>query len=284
VYGWLAGAAIRGKRRPPAPILGGAMSGRDQVGEAATPRHEWDPERYGRSGRFVSDLGSAVLELLRPRPGERILDLGCGDGALTARIREAGAQVVGVDASAEMVAAARARGLDARVADGEALEFHREFDAVFSNAALHWMRRPDRVIEGVAEALRPGGRFVAELGGHGNVAAIHLALAVVLERRGVDPRLVEPPHFPSVAAYRHRLEAHGFEVYSIELVPRPTILPGGMDDWVRTFGHPWLALCPERDHDAVATEAAELLSPFLRDESGAWTADYVRLRFAARLR
>ncbi len=129
----------------------------------------WDPERYARNARFVSDLGMPVVHLLAPRPGERILDLGCGDGVLAAKLTAMGCEVVGVDASEMQVAAARKLGVDARVMAGEALPFREEFDAVFSNAALHWMLRPDEVIAGVWRALRRGGRFVAEMGGHGSV-------------------------------------------------------------------------------------------------------------------
>ncbi len=147
-----------------------------------------------------------MLELLDPKPGERILDLGCGDGVLTEKIVAAGAAVVGVDASAEMIDAARRRGLDARVGDGAQLGFAREFDAVFSNAALHWMKRdPDAVIAGVARALKPGGRFAGELGGHGCVAAITVALFAVLARRGASGSLESPWYFPTVADYRARL-------------------------------------------------------------------------------
>ena len=133
-----------------------------------------------------------VVDLLAPRPGERILDLGCGDGALTEKLAAAGCDVVGADASAELVKAARARGLDARLMNGEALDFDGEFDAVFSNAALHWMLRPDAVIDGVYRALKPGGRFVGEFGGAGNVATIASALEAALDRRGLRRQGREP--------------------------------------------------------------------------------------------
>src|SRR5690349_15390007 len=143
----------------------------------------WDPQRYQENAGFVAVLGAPLLDMLAPKAGERILDLGCGDGALTEKIA-AIATVVAVDASADQIKAARARGLDAHVADGTKLAFKSGFDAVFSNAALHWMRDPDAVIAGVWRALRPGGRFVAECGGAGNVEQIMRALVAALDRRG----------------------------------------------------------------------------------------------------
>ena len=140
----------------------------------------WDPDAYARNARFVSDLGAPAVELLAPRAGERILDLGCGDGALTNKLVAMGCDVVGVDSSAPQVEAARRLGLDARVADGARLDFDAEFDAVFSNAAIHWMKRADDVIAGVWRALKPGGRFVAEFGGHGCVETIKRALTDAL--------------------------------------------------------------------------------------------------------
>lgn len=241
----------------------------------------WNAEGYARNARFVADLGAPVLELLAPRPGEHILDLGCGDGALTEKLIAAGALVVGADASPELVEAARRRGIECHLVDGHALAYETEFDAVFSNAALHWMTRPDAVIEGVARALKPGGRFVGEFGGHGNVAAIQTALIAVLERRGIDGAARSPWFFPTPAEYAARLEAHGFTVDSAQLVPRPTPLPTGMRGWLDTFANPFLAGFDSVEKAATLDEVARLLAPSLRDQSGGWTADYVRLRFSA---
>jgi len=241
----------------------------------------WDPERYRRTAAFVPALGQPVLDLLAPRPGERILDIGCGDGALTVKLVDAGCVVVGVDGSAEQIAAAQARGLDARVGDAEALDFDGGFDAAFSNAALHWMKRPDAVIAGVWRALRPGGRFVAEMGGAGNVAAIRGALYTVLGARGIDAASRDPWYFPTVNEYRGKLEARGFRVRSIELFPRPTPLPGPMTDWLDTFAESFIGTLPPAERAAVKAEAARLMAPALQDGSGQWRADYVRLRFAA---
>jgi len=241
----------------------------------------WDPERYARNARFVAELGQPVVDLLAPQSGERILDLGCGDGALTEQLVAMGCHVVGVDASAAQIAAARARGLDVRVVDGEHLGFHAAFDAVFSNAALHWMKRADAVIGGVWQALVPGGRFVAECGGAGCVAAIAGALRAALARRGVDGATVDPWYFPTVEDYRARLEARGFEVEYIALIPRPTPLPGDIVAWLETFAESFTAHLPVAEKPGFLCEVRDALRPTLCDANGSWTADYVRLRFRA---
>ena len=241
----------------------------------------WDPERYARNARFVSDLGMPVVELLAPKPGEHILDLGCGDGALTEKLVAMGCTVVGVDGSAPQIAAARARGLDCRVMDGEHLRFDNEFDAVFSNAALHWMQRADAVIAGVWRALKPGGRFVAECGGHGCVATIERALVAALDRRGIDGARVSPWYFPTTEDYGARLRAQGFRVDSIALIQRPTPLPGDITGWLETFAESFTAVLPGAARAAFIEEVREAVRPSLCDAAGNWTADYVRLRFAA---
>ncbi len=243
----------------------------------------WQADRYATNARFVADLGMPVVELLAPRTGERILDLGCGDGALTAKLAATGIEVVGVDASGEMIEAARSRGLDARVMPGEDLTFAAEFDAVFSNAALHWMLDPDAVIAGVCRALEPGGRFVGEFGGHGNVAAIVVALVAVLVRRGHDGAAAIPWYFPTPAAYRAKLERHGFAVDRIELIPRPTPLPTDMAGWLDTFAENFFRWIEPSEWPVARAEVLALLRPCLCDDDGRWTADYVRLRFAAHL-
>jgi SAM-dependent methyltransferase len=223
-----------------------------------------------------------VLELLKPSPGERILDLACGDGVLTQKIAESGAAVVGVDAAPDMVSAAKVRGLDARVMDGAGLRFNREFDAVFSNAALHWMKSdPDAVIAGVARALKPGGRFVAEMGGHGCIAAITVAIVAVMARYGIDAKPLIPWYFPTVDDYKSRLERHGFSVDYIELIPRPTPLPTNMARWLEVFAAFVFSRLPEERRAAARDEVIELLRLVLCDERGRWTGDYIRLRFAA---
>jgi SAM-dependent methyltransferase len=216
-----------------------------------------------------------VVELLAPQLGERILDLGCGDGALTARLAGLGCEVVGVDSSPEQVAAARKLGLDARVMDAQALDFDEEFDAVFSNAVLHWIPAADAVIAGVRRALRPGGRFVGEFGGEGNIQAIVSALYTALRRRGVDPAPLNPWYYPGVAEYRARLEAHAFRVRTIALIPRPTPQPGDIAGWLETFAKVFLAAVPAEAQPDLMAELREMLRPTLyHPAEGKWVVDY----------
>jgi SAM-dependent methyltransferase len=239
----------------------------------------WNAADYAANARFVSDLGQPVLDLLAPRPGERILDVGCGDGALTARLVEAGAAVVGVDPAPDFVAAARARGIDARPFDAQALPFEHEFDAVFTNAVLHWVPDLDAALRGMHRALRPGGRCVGECGGHGNVAAVSTALRAVGRRHGIDVQM--PWRYVTPADFSRRLVAAGFMPVSVDLIPRPTPLPSGMAAWLRTFAGPIFEQLPAAVRDIALDETVDLLRWSLCDEQERWTADYVRLRFAA---
>ncbi|MBV8935280.1 MAG: methyltransferase domain-containing protein, partial [Alphaproteobacteria bacterium] len=225
---------------------------------AEIAKQHWSAKRYARTAHFVPALGVPVLELLAPRPGERILDLGCGDGVLTEKIVAAGATVVAVDAGSDMVSAARARGLDARVMDGQKLTFDGEFDAVFSNAALHWMRDQEAVLAGVHRALKPAGRFVAEMGGHNNTAAIQVAFRAVLAKRGIEALERSPWYFPSAAAYRQKLEAAGFRVDEIAIVPRPTPLEAGFPAWLDNFTEDFFGSLPTADRTAARQEVIDL--------------------------
>ena len=243
----------------------------------------WNAQDYAIDAGFVPTLGSAVVRLLDPRRGERILDLGCGDGVLSTELALSGAVVIGVDASPELVIAARARGVDARVMDGHTLAFEGDFDAVFSNAALHWMQQPDRVLAGVRRALKPGGRFVAEFGGHGNVAAIIAAIQAARVAHGHAPSRFAW-YFPDADSYADRLRQHGFHVHLIETVQRPTPLPTGVAGWLRVFASP---LLDDLSADAacnVRSAVGALLADLPRDDAGQPLADYVRLRVHARRR
>ncbi len=241
---------------------------------------QWNAARYACNGRFVADLAAPLIDLLAPRPGERILDLGCGDGVLSAEIAATGAEVVGIDASADMVAAARARHLDARCGRGEALDFAGVFDAVFSNAALHWMDDLGAVFAGVARALRSGGRFVAEMGGAGNIANVATALDAAVGRRDLH---VRPPWiFPEAEAVATLLRRYGFRIDLLERFERPTPIPGDLPGWIETFAGPYLAAVADAERPSLIEEVRTALRPALHSRAG-WTLDYVRLRFAARL-
>lgn len=240
---------------------------------------DWDPDQYARNAAYVAKLGVPVVDLLAPQPGERILDLGCGDGALTRELVARGAKVTGVDASQEMVAAARSIGIDARQADGEQLQFSNEFDAVFSNAALHWMKDHALVLSGVSKALVSGGRFVGEFGGAGNIETIERAIINALRKR--DLEIGSPWNFPTADKFKNDLEAAGFINVHAGSFPRPTLLPADLQTWLRTFAKTYLSAIPENDRESFMDEIAEELRDRLCDTEGNWVIDHVRLRFAA---
>ena len=221
------------------------------------------------------------MELLAPKPGERILDLGCGDGVLTKKLADLGCDVVAVDSSVPQVEAARKLGLKAFVIRGEDLPYNEEFDAVFSNAALHWIKSADVMLAGVYRSLKPGGRFVAECGGHGCIRKIRTALVQALNRRGFDGEARIPWYFPTPGEYATKLECAGFRVDSIALIPRPTPLPGDIVGYLETFALNFFQGFSDEARSDLLQEVRMVLEPQLRDANGTWIADYVRLRFAA---
>jgi trans-aconitate methyltransferase len=244
----------------------------------------WNSEAYAANGRFVATLAADVVTLLAPKPGEQILDLGCGDGALTEQLAATGAIVLGVDASPAMLAAARQRNLQVEQHNAAVLPYDHQFDAVFSNAALHWIAGfsgQQATLAGIYRALRPGGRFVAEMGGHGNIAAIRTALQSTLAPFHVDAEAVAASFYPAPAVYRRLLEAAGFTIQSIDLIARPTPLPNGIESWLNTFRNGVLDQLKPSDRATALSNTISLLEPILCDADGNWTADYVRLRFHA---
>ena len=244
----------------------------------------WNTEAYAANGRFVANLATEVVALLNPQPGEHILDLGCGDGALTEQLAENGAIVLGIDSSPTMLSAARKRNLHVEQGEATALPYQHQFDAVFSNATLHWItgfQGQQTALAGIHRALRPGGRFVAEFGGHGNIAAIRTALQATLALYGIDAEKAAASFYPTPAIYYRLLEESGFTIQSINLIPRPTPLPNGMEAWLNTFRNGVLDQLSVADRTQAITSTITLLEPTLRDADGNWTADYVRLRFHA---
>ncbi|KAG0232606.1 S-adenosyl-L-methionine-dependent methyltransferase [Mortierella sp. GBAus27b] len=248
---------------------------------------KWSSEKYVKNASFVPALGAPVLQLLDPQPHERILDLGAGDGVLTLDLEKRSQSVVAIDASADMIEAAKKNGCqDARVVDGYELADHElangQFDAVFSNAALHWMKKdPARVIQGVNKSLKSGGRFVGEMGGHMNVSEVRTGLHAALKKRGVNPETYDPWFFPGTAMYTRLLEANGFRVDSIELIPRYTRLNTDIAGWIDTFGFSFLK--PFEDDEQKRREIIEEVQgnlSFSQDE-GVWYIMYMRLRFKA---
>lgn len=250
--------------------------GGDALSDVIASTSRWDAADYARVGRFVSDLGEAALDLLDPKMGERILDVGCGDGALTHKIVERGADVVGVDNSPELVAAARAIGLDVLEMDAADMTFDAEFDAAFSNAALHWMLDKDRVAQATFRALKRGGRYAGEMGGDGNLTRLRQTLDAELVARGYPPPLESSNWYPSVEDFAAVYEAAGFTEVDARLIERPTPMPNGIGQWVTTFRRGWLdrAGVPEDERAEIGEAVAETV--------GTNNADYVRLRFIMR--
>jgi trans-aconitate methyltransferase len=239
----------------------------------------WNATLYEDQHAFVWQYGEDLLHLLGPKTGESILDLGCGTGQLTAQLAQAGAAVRGIDADAAMIAKAQLNYPDLlfEQADAQLFQVHELLDAVFSNAVLHWVKEPDAVIRQVYQALRPGGRFVAEFGGKGNVQAITQALG------NAHASYVSPWYFPSVAEYSTRLEQQGFEVVFAALCDRPTPLQdaeAGLANWLRMFEYELLGhLTPDQQQQVIASVEQQLRPALYRE--GRWIADYRRLRIMA---
>lgn len=248
----------------------------DEPASIGTSTSQWDAADYARVGGFVPALGQAALELLDPQPGEYILDIGCGDGTLTLKIKEMGADVVGIDNSLSMIGAARSKGLDARLMDAAALKFGEAFDAAFSNATLHWVLDKERAARAIWFALKPGGRFAGEMGGAGNLARLREALDRELVARGYGPPTYAANWYPMPGEFAAVYDRAGFTDIEAELIARPTELEHGVAAWVLTFRAGWLdrAGVPDEERQAIADAVAARV--------GTNIADYVRLRFIMR--
>jgi len=245
------------------------------------PNQNWNPEKYKDNAYFVPELGSPVIDLLNPKPGEKILDLGCGDGILAKKLADMGCRVVGVDTSPDMINAAKELGIDARLLDGEALDIEEEFDGVMSNAALHWMPDQYAVVRGVWRALKPGGRFAAECGGEGCIRIIREGMKIALIKRGLDYKSRNPWKYPELGAYTKILENQGFKVSYIARIDRPTPLKHGLRGWLEVFSNSHTAGFTQEEKDAFYSDVEDYCRPLLYSEQNGWIADYVRLRFLA---
>jgi trans-aconitate methyltransferase len=250
--------------------------GEHALSHAVASTSKWDAADYTRVGAFVAELGGAALDLLEPQAGERILDIGCGEGTLTKKIMERGATVLGVDSSPEMIAAARNSGVDALLLPAEDMQFYAEFDAAFSNATLHWVLQKQQAARAIFRALKPGGRFAGEMGGEGNIARLQQFVDEAMILRGYAPPVEAHNWYPAPEEFAEVYEAAGFREIDAGLIERPTPLAHGVAAWVTTFRKGWL------DRAGVPEEERAELAASVADRFGDNAADYVRLRFIMR--
>lgn len=243
------------------------------MSQAAVSTSKWDAAEYAKVGAFVAELGGAALDLLDPQPGERILDIGCGEGTLTRKIVDRGASVLGIDNSPEMIAAARSAGIDAVLMDAADMPFSAEFDAAFSNATLHWVLEKEQAARAIFRSLNAGGRFAGEMGGEGNLVKLREALDVELVIRGYVPPVEASNWYASPDEFAAVYEAAGFTEIDARLIERPTPIEHGVAAWVTTFRKGWLDRAGVPENERAETGSA------VADRVGTNVADYVRLRF-----
>ena len=242
--------------------------------------NNWNPDEYKKHTSFVSELALPVVDLLDPKVGESVLDLGCGDGTLALEIERRGANVLGVDLSVEMVQAAKENGIEAMVTSVTALPFTEEFDAIFSNAMLHWVKQSDLAIENIAKALKCGGRFVAEFGGEGNAHHLVKAMELAFQKHPEFGEFVNPWYFPSPAEYKTKLENNGFKVEYIELILRPTPMED-IGKWLEIFANGVTAHLSKEQFKLFKDECKAYLKEHIYTQKDGWIIDYVRLRIKA---
>ncbi|EAZ91555.1 class I SAM-dependent methyltransferase [Crocosphaera chwakensis] len=244
-------------------------------------KQTWNPQEYQENASFVAELGSSVLSLLNPQPDESILDLGCGNGTLTEKIASVAREVIGIDSSPSMVQATQEKGLNAVVMSADSITYKNTFDAVFSNAVLHWITDYDSVIKGVFASLKPKGRFVGEFGGYGNIATLIKGMETVVSQNKSMGQFTNPWFFPKADEYKNHLENNGFDVIDISLIPRPTPLKTGVKEWLKIFANHIVSGMPTDMETVFLTQTEQLVKPILYTEKDGWVADYVRLRFHA---
>ncbi|ORY96398.1 S-adenosyl-L-methionine-dependent methyltransferase [Syncephalastrum racemosum] len=254
-------------------------------------KDHWNADGYVHHASFVPKLGSIILGQLSAQPHEHILDFGCGDGALTRELATRCKSVVGIDASEDMIRLANetSSDIDYYAVDGHHLQAwfdetqsNKRFDAVFSNATLHWLKEPVKAIQSIHHVLKPGGRLAAEFGGFMNCGEIHSALIAAMNRRGFDGKALSPWFFPSPEHYKSLLTANGFDVAHIEHVPRMTELDTDLTGWLKTFAFNFVkVLSTEEERKQVIDEVVEQLRPCYQREDGKWFVMYVRLRVVA---
>ena len=255
------------------------------MNKALISNHDWNSSLYQEKHAFVWHYGENLLQILNPQPNERILDLGCGTGQLTEKIAEADAEVIGIDSAPEMIEKAQQNypNIKFQVVDARNFELSQPVDAVFSNAVLHWIPQADDVISSICESLKPGGRFIAEFGGRGNIESIVKALYAALEKMGFNnPSDLNPWYFPSIGEYAAKLEKQGFEVVYSNLFSRPTLLQedAGLANWIKMFGGNFFTELSESEINQVIQDVEKQLKPELYQD-GNWFADYRRIQIKA---
>jgi len=242
--------------------------------------NKWDADNYNKHADFVSNLAFPVVDLLNPQKNERILDLGCGDGTLALEIEKFSTKVIAVDLSESMVKKTKEKGIEAYVMSAIELPFYNEFNAVFSNAVLHWVKEPETAIKKISAALKSGGRFIAEFGGYGNIKYLTDAMQEVFDRHEEYGEFKNPWYFPKETEYKELLEANGLKIDYIELIPRPTKIDD-IANWLDIFANGIVSHLTEAQQDNFKQKVRAILKPKIYDEKNAWVADYVRLRLKA---
>jgi 2-isopropylmalate synthase len=242
--------------------------------------NKWNADNYNKHADFVSNLAFPVVDLLNPKDNERILDLGCGDGTLALEIEKFNTKVVAVDLSESMVEKTKEKGIEAYVMSATELPYEKEFDAVFSNAVLHWVKEPEMAIAKISNALKANGRFIAEFGGYGNIKYLTDAMQEVFDKNKEYGKFNNPWYFPKDTGYKQMLEANGFEVEYIELIPRPTKVDD-IANWLDIFANGIVSHLTKEQQSRFKQEAREILKPKIYSEKDGWVADYVRLRLKA---